>query len=887
VTRESGPSRLGTGVQGTVPCLVLLMSLRLQTGAVLAADVLLEPGLENLTGWDVCETRLPHTGKAAWGVEKGGLVHRQSIEIDFKKEGLEQGYPAGAILVTGQAGWTDYTLRCRVERKLPSRSGLGFIVRYREEGNYAIVWTDDTTTIDIWRFADGRARRLARSGLVRIPYDHVSSIDVQAVGDRITCFINGLKIVEASGDIPPSGKVGFCSVEPNGGRITGIRLIAGAAEPDRPPLEVIKVPYLLYAGNDKACVMWETNRPAGSRVEFVAAGEPPRIAEGQSQGLVHSVVMGGLHTSTKYTFRCTSDGLTAGEGHFVTDVGPTVPHRVGLIGDNRTHPDRFLKLNQYMMKHAPNLVLNVGDICERGSKAHLWDREYFRPNADVTRFAPCYVSIGNHEDNSPWFHHFLPYPGTGTERGHYFAFTYGCVAYLAFDNYHSTLPGSPQYEWIASMLQSDAFRHARWRVVFCHEPSHSVGWESWKEGGNLEVRNFLLPLFEKSKIDVFLNGHTHAYERGILNGIYHIMVGGGGCGDEDFGRNWPHVQVFKLILQYAIMHVSPDRLVIECFDIQDKLVDRVTIAPNRPKMLPGKVVLAPLPNQVPAGKDLALVVSYPEGGRRKVHYRAAIRNRPSRDGFWTPTAATCIASAKTTLHLPMRKPGEMHVIIQALGDELTPTEWTEAPVITVLPPRVPQTDAEYGRRFTATFNAEYLPPWKVEQDTAKGDGEWDVWRGELTQMGKACEMTDRYKVLLGTHVHAGAMPWADYVFRAKVRSDEPGTASLLFRYRDKNNYYRLTCSQDGDFFRLDKRVNGAFATIAEKPLQAWDWRRRSPQDTWHQFVIRVEGNRIVAEIDATQMFDVTDSTFDRGQVGFSTSGCLQFHVDEMSVECVR
>jgi len=854
-------------------------------GAAPAADVLFETKAADLNGWEVRDTTLPHRGKPAWVAEKGAIVHKGLIEVDFKQAGIDPPYPAGACLITGQSDWTDYTLRCRVVREYPSRSGLGFIVRYRDEGNYGIVWVDDGEGIDIWRFADGKPKRLARSGLARIPYDHTSHIDVQAIGDRIAFFINGMKIVEAAGEMPRNGKVGFCSIEPDGGRITDIRVVSGTPEPDLPPLAVLKVPYLLYVGRDKACVMWETNIPAGSRVDYGPANEGPRIAEGHSEGLVHKVVLSGLQGNTRYTFRCFSDGLAVGEGGFTTDVGPTEPYVVGLIGDNQTYPDRFRKLNQYMMNHRPHFVLNVGDICGRGRIAHMWDREYFKPNADVARFAPCYVSIGNHEDDSSWFSHFLPYPGTDHKRGHHYAFTYGCAAYLAIESFRSILPGSPQYDWIVKTLESEAFKKARWRFVFYHKPAYSVGWRSWASGGDLEVRNFLLPLFEKHKVDVIFNGHTHAYERGVLNGIHHIIVGGGGGGGEDFGRNWPHVQVFRLILHYGILRVTPDQLVIECYDFENRPVDKFTIAPNRPKVLPGKVIVGPVPKAVPAGKDLPVTVSYPDGGDQPVRYRAVIKQRTYRDGFWEPSAEVYKASARTTLRIPMPQPGTIQVIAQALGDELTPTEWTGTPTITVLPPKVPQTDEEFGREFAATFDVEYLPPWKVEQDTAKGDGAWDVWRGALVQTGRACQTTDRFKVCLGTHVHAGSSVWGNYVFRAKMRSDAKGTASLLFRYQDKNNYYRLTCSQDGGFFRLDKRVNGEFTTLSEKPLVRWDWRSRGPEDTWHPFVIRLEGQRIVAEIDGKRTFDAADATFDRGQVGFGTSGTPDVWIDEMSVRC--
>jgi len=206
---------------------------------------------------------LPHKGKADWSAESGELVHKQAIEIDYKQLGIEPSCPVGANLVTGSPEWMDYTLRCRVTRNYAPHSGLGFIVRYRDEANYTIVWADDGHTIDIWRVADGKRKRSAKSDLVRLPYGHTSHVDVQAIGDKVTFLINGRKVVEAADAALPAGRVGFCSIEQNRGRITDVQVLSGVATPDLPPLEVLKVPYILYVGRTRpASCGRRTCRPA-------------------------------------------------------------------------------------------------------------------------------------------------------------------------------------------------------------------------------------------------------------------------------------------------------------------------------------------------------------------------------------------------------------------------------------------------------------------------------------------------------------------------------------------------------------------------------------------------------------------------------------------------
>ena len=66
-----------------------------------------------------------------------------------------------------------------------------------------------------------------------------------------------------------------------------------------------------------------------------------------------------------------------------------------------------------------------------------------------------------------------------------------------------------------------------WTFVYFHHPPWSEGWPGYP--GEINVRKILVPLFEQYHVDMVFNGHTHDYERGLRNGVYYIITGGGGC----------------------------------------------------------------------------------------------------------------------------------------------------------------------------------------------------------------------------------------------------------------------------------------------------------------------------------------------------------------------
>jgi hypothetical protein len=61
---------------------------------------------------------------------------------------------------------------------------------------------------------------------------------------------------------------------------------------------------------------------------------------------------------------------------------------------------------------------------------------------------------------------------------------------------------------------------------------------------------------------------------------------------------------------------------------------------------------------------------------------------------------------------------------------------------------------------------------------------------------------------------AGAQ-WTDYLLSAKLRSTDNDELGLMFRYQDKNNYYRFSWSAEGKARRLEKRVGGVSQILAQ------------------------------------------------------------------------
>jgi 3',5'-cyclic AMP phosphodiesterase CpdA len=95
----------------------------------------------------------------------------------------------------------------------------------------------------------------------------------------------------------------------------------------------------------------------------------------------------------------------------------------------------------------------------------------------------------------------------------------GDVGFFVLD---SNTIGRVQLRWLANVLGSS---DAPWKVVALHHPAYSCGGYL----GDARVRKLLVPLFERTGVDLVLSGHDHNYQRfAKRRGVTYVVHGGGG-----------------------------------------------------------------------------------------------------------------------------------------------------------------------------------------------------------------------------------------------------------------------------------------------------------------------------------------------------------------------
>jgi hypothetical protein len=102
--------------------------------------------------------------------------------------------------------------------------------------------------------------------------------------------------------------------------------------------------------------------------------------------------------------------------------------------------------------------------------------------------------------------------------------------------------------------------------------------------------------------------------------------------------------------------------------------------------------------------------------------------------------------------------------------------------------------------------------------------------------------------------------WTDYRLSVYLRADDAGTIGLVFRYRDADNYYRVSMDRAGGYRRLVAVKGGAHTVLAEDAF-AYEPQRD------YLFTVEAIGGDLRVYQDGAPVFEVNDGTHAQGGIG--------------------
>jgi 3',5'-cyclic AMP phosphodiesterase CpdA len=248
-------------------------------------------------------------------------------------------------------------------------------------------------------------------------------------------------------------------------------------------------------------------------------------------------------------------------------IGPRFSFAV--IGDNRSGDDVYRKIVTIAVARKPDFIVNTGDMIatpgDRKQWATFW--EMSRPIA-----MPYFLTVGNHDihpevkGSEETYKEQVDLPGNEL----FYSFAAGNSLFIILD---SSVKGEEkkitgeQLKWLEGVLAGS--RHKN-KFVFVHHPLYPEPGRGRHHGNSLDRykrdRDRLQSVFRKYGVAMVFNGHEHLYLRKSVEGIPHIITGGGGAplyAAEDQGGFYHFIAVT----------VDGDRVTAEVVDINGKVRD--------------------------------------------------------------------------------------------------------------------------------------------------------------------------------------------------------------------------------------------------------------------------------------------------------------------------
>ncbi|MBN8801747.1 MAG: phosphoesterase [Lysobacteraceae bacterium SCN 69-123] len=325
------------------------------------------------------------------------------------------------------------------------------------------------------------------------------------------------------------------AVEPNTRVPAAVMRYAPSGFPDR----IVASP--LQDGASGLAVSWRTDASVSAPIlEIVVAGDSPDMgaprrlaAASQAQATEngrahqHHVRVDGLQADTLYAWRLQGDRTWSAWHHTRTAPAPGQPLTLLYFGDTQNkNVSLTTRVVREAMRHAPDarLALYAGDLVSGGDGEddNEWG-EWFEAAGALPTSMVVAPAAGNHEyfeefEDTPrerrvlgahWPLAFaLPGNGAPGVQGTSYWFDYQDARVVVLDGTSALDLGTAQAQarWLDQVL---AGSHAPWNLVMVHQPMFSPR----QDRENRLLREHVLPVLERHRVDLVLQGHDHVYGR--------------------------------------------------------------------------------------------------------------------------------------------------------------------------------------------------------------------------------------------------------------------------------------------------------------------------------------------------------------------------------------
>ncbi len=309
--------------------------------------------------------------------------------------------------------------------------------------------------------------------------------------------------------------------------------------------QILRGPYLQKGTSTSIQVNYRTNNSVVTKIKYgLTLGNLNNEVVGNDFVVDHYLTVPNLLPETKYYYGIyKNDSLMQGDAlnYFITPavIGSSKKTRIWVTGDcgtgQTTQTNVLTQMENYLGTNYLDAWILLGDNAYSNGLDLEYQTKFFEPyqNRRFMKQTVIWPSPGNHDyggspgrqvDHNVSYYAIFKVPaqaelgGVASNTPHFYSYNLHNIHFISLDSYGindgkrlSDTIASPQVEWLKQDL---AANNQKWTVVYFHHPPYTMGTHNSDTENELRyLREKLLPIFDRYKIDLVLCGHSHTYER--------------------------------------------------------------------------------------------------------------------------------------------------------------------------------------------------------------------------------------------------------------------------------------------------------------------------------------------------------------------------------------
>lgn len=314
-------------------------------------------------------------------------------------------------------------------------------------------------------------------------------------------------------------------------------------------------PYLQSGNSSSVIIRYATSSNCIGKVYYgTSISSLTDSVIGTSSVSDHHIKLNGLNSHTKYYYAMYAGNVLLqgnAQNYFITAYPVNTSNNAKILftgdcGDNSTNQINVRdKVLQYLGGRHLDAWCLAGDNAYNSGYISEYDNYFFANYQDslLKRFY-LYPAPGNHDyanSSSRQSDHLIPYydffdlptnaecggQASGTEA--FYSYNIGNIHLISLDSYGLENSGSTrlydtsgaQVTWLKKDLDSNKMM---WTVIYFHHPPYTKGsHNSDTETELVNMRQNLVRILDRYKVDLVVCGHSHSYERSyLINGHYGV-----------------------------------------------------------------------------------------------------------------------------------------------------------------------------------------------------------------------------------------------------------------------------------------------------------------------------------------------------------------------------